>query len=171
MVELCPGVWLPDWIGSFTPDGDFYGTTAFMGIHFNRLGVALRMGADTWEGTEAFLWPQGWILDWAYDTRPNTPIIAGAGLDSDHDGVWDYLDQCPRHTPGAVVDSNGCSSDQLCPCDGPWKNHGDYVRHVHAVAARFVREGLITHAQAASILRQAAASDCGKPTRKPHNRR
>jgi len=112
----------------------------------------------------------GQILSWAYDTRPNTHIMAGAGEDSDGDGVWDYLDQCPGTPPGAIVDANGCSIEQLCPCDGPWKNHGDYVRHVQAVVTRFVREGLITHAQAASILRQAAASDCGKPPRKPHDR-
>ena len=35
------GVWLPDWIGSFIPDGEFYGTTAFMGIQFQIQGSEL----------------------------------------------------------------------------------------------------------------------------------
>jgi len=163
------GVWLPDWIGSFIPDGDFYGTTAFMGIHF-QIGSDWHYG---WvrirgEGAEAFLWPQGWILDWAYETRPNTPILAGAGIDADRAGVWDYLDQCPGTPAGTVVDANGCSIEQLCPRDGRWKNHGEYVSQVQAVATRFVREGLITRSEATSILKQAATSDCGKPnTRRP----
>jgi hypothetical protein len=33
--------------------------------------------------------------------------------DSDYDGVPDYLDKCPGTAPGAVVDANGCSADQL----------------------------------------------------------
>jgi hypothetical protein len=112
----------------------------------------------------------GYVRSYAYDIRPNTPIIAGAGEDSDGDGVWDYLDQCPGTPAGAIVDANGCSSEQLCPCDGPWRNHGDYVSHVQAVVTRFVREGLIIRSQAASILKQAAASDCGKPTTRTRDR-
>jgi len=104
----------------------------------------------------------GYVREYAYETRPNTPIIAGAGKDSDHDGVWDYLDQCPNTTPGAVVDTNGCSIAQLCPCNGPWKNHGEYVKTVESVAAKFVQEGRITEQQRAAIVKQAANSDCGK---------
>jgi len=102
------------------------------------------------------------VVDWAYETSPNTPILAGAGLDSDHDGVWDYLDQCPNTPAGAVVDTNGCSIAQLCPCNAPWKNHGEYVKAVESVAARFVQEGRITEQQRAAIVKQAASSDCGK---------
>ena len=40
-------------------------------------------------------------------------------FDSDHDGVPDYLDQCPDTPAGEVVDTNGCSLAQLCPCVGP----------------------------------------------------
>jgi hypothetical protein len=83
-------------------------------------------------------------------------------LDSDSDGVPDYLDQCPDTPAGAVVDANGCSIDQLCPCAGPWSNHGAYLNCLRAVAAQFAQDGLISGAQAKLLLRQAASSDCGK---------
>ncbi len=83
-------------------------------------------------------------------------------VDSDQDGVPDYLDQC-RDTPaGAVVDANGCSIDQLCPCDGPWRNHGEYLNCLKVVAAQFAQDGLITETEARVLVRQAAGSDCGK---------
>ncbi len=83
-------------------------------------------------------------------------------VDSDMDGVPDYLDQCPITPAGAVVDANGCSIDQLCPCDGPWKNHGEYLNCLRVVAAQFALDGLITETQAKLLLREAASSDCGK---------
>ena len=30
-------------------------------------------------------------------------------IDSDQDGIWDYLDNCPNTEPGAAVDSKGCN--------------------------------------------------------------
>jgi len=39
-------------------------------------------------------------------------IFAVPALDSDRDGVPDRLDQCPGTSPGAVVDTHGCSADQ-----------------------------------------------------------
>jgi len=63
------------------PGGDFYGQTAFMGIHFQigsdwHYGWARIQGGRF--GDALTLVPPGWILDWAYETRPNTPILAGA---------------------------------------------------------------------------------------------
>ena len=139
--------------------GDFRGQHAYMGVEFQHAGgtnygwVLLTIAPD---------YPAGQIEAWAWETRPGQPIVAGAGLDSDHDGVWDYLDQCPNTPPGEVVDTNGCSICQLCPCNGPWKNHGEYVKAVESVSARFVREGRITEQQRAAIVKQAASSDCGK---------
>ncbi len=83
-------------------------------------------------------------------------------LDNDNDGVPDYLDQCPDTPAGAVVDENGCSLDQLCPCEGPWSNHGAYLNCLKVVAAQFAQDGLISEAQAKQLLRQAANSDCGR---------
>src|SRR6266404_3549261 len=50
------------------------------------------------------------------------------GPDRDFDGVPDASDVCPNTPPCSVVDANGCSIDQLVPCEGPatggsWKNH------------------------------------------------
>jgi len=163
------GAYLFD-VGGFIPDGDFYGTTAFFGIHF-QIGSEWHYGwvrvkggvvGPSDDGQVFYLNPPGWILDWAYEARPDTPILAGAGIDSDHDGVPDELDLCPATPAGAVVDANGCSIDQLCPCDGSWKNHGQYVQTVTKTALRFKREGRITSMQASGIIHQAAASGCGK---------
>jgi len=140
--------------------GDFRGQHAYMGVEFERAG-ATHYGWVLLNITPHY--PSGTIEAWAWETQPGQPIFAGAGLDSDHDGVWDYLDQCPNTPPGAVVDTNGCSIAQLCPCNGPWKNHGEYVKAVESVAKRFVQEGRITEQQRAAIVKQAANSDCGKP--------
>jgi hypothetical protein len=76
------------------------------------------------------------------------------------------LDLCPDTAAGAIVDSNGCSIDQLAPCSGPvsggsWKNHGEYVSAVAHAAEAFLAQGLISQAQADAIVSQAAQSDCG----------
>ncbi len=138
------------------------------------LGLRFESGGTTYYGwMRVSTYPTGGagqILSWAYETRPNTSISAGAGEDSDGDGVWDYLDQCPGTPAGAVVDANGCSIEQLCPLDGPWKNHGQSISQLQAVVARFVREGLITRSEAASILKRAAASDCGKRNTRANDR-
>ncbi len=88
-------------------------------------------------------------------------------LDSDGDGVRDDLDSCPNTAPGAVVDADGCSIDQLVPCSGPlssgaWRNHGQYVSRVAKAANQFLAAGLITEEQKGEIVSQAASSHCGK---------
>jgi hypothetical protein len=109
------------------------------------------------------------LLDYAYESRPDTAILAGAGIDSDQDGVWDLLDQCPDTPAGATVDGHGCSIEQLCPCDGPWKNHGEYVKCVEGVASVFLQEGRITEAQRRGIVEGAASSGCGKQPPPAHH--
>src|SRR2546425_2251697 len=86
-------------------------------------------------------------------------------VDSDNDGVPDYLDQCPNTPAGAVVGANGCSIDQLCPCDGPWRNHAEYLRCLRDVVATFVSERLVSAAEGRAILGQGERSNCGKPAR------
>jgi len=73
------GTFIPGSGNYLIPDGYFYNTTAFMGIHF-QIGQNWHYG---WvrirgEGAADVLAPQGWILDWAYESRPDTPIFAGA---------------------------------------------------------------------------------------------
>ncbi len=75
-------LYFPDTVPAiFVPGGDFYGQTAFMGIHF-QIGsdwhygwVRIRGGRY---GDELIRIAPSWILDWAYETRPDTPIFAGA---------------------------------------------------------------------------------------------
>jgi hypothetical protein len=84
--------------------------------------------------------------------------------DSDGDGITDWLDQCPNTPKGAVVNSDGCSIEQLCPCGGPWRNHGEYITCVADTAAQFLRDGLISETERRNIVSAAIRSSCGKRT-------
>jgi len=94
----------------------------------------------------------------AYQVARITVVLA----DSDGDGVPDDLDACPDTAPGDIVNADGCSIAQICPCDADWRNHGHYVRCVVLCARSFLRAGLITRQQAHEIVVAAAKSDCGK---------
>jgi len=83
-------------------------------------------------------------------------------VDSDGDGVADHRDPCPDTVADAVVNADGCSIAQLCPCDRPWRNHAEYVRCVIDRAWRFYRQGLITASARRVIVGQAARSNCGR---------
>ena len=83
-------------------------------------------------------------------------------LDGDNDGVPDALDDCPDTGPGILVDPNGCSLDQLSPCAGPWRSHGEFVKVFRAAVANFLRDGLISPRQARDLNAEAAKSDCRK---------
>ena len=96
----------------------------------------------------------------------NAAFSLSGETDADGDGVGDSFDQCPDTAPGAIVDSNGCSIEQLAPCSGPasgghWKNHGQYVSSVAQVVESFLAQGLLSEAQADTIVSQAAQSNCG----------
>jgi hypothetical protein len=81
--------------------------------------------------------------------------------DNDNDGVDDPQDQCPG-TTDAPVDENGCSVSQLCPCAGPWPNHGQYVSCVAHATTHFVNAGLMTAQQRSVLVSTAGQSSCGK---------
>ena len=136
--------------------GDLFGVRFFSGGNWHygwvRFGV---LG-----GSFIPSWPS--VLDYAYETNPDTAILAGAGIDSDDDGVWDLADECSDTPAGEAVNANGCSISQLVPCDGPWKNHGEYVARVIATVAQFQRQRLITKAEARELVQEATRSDCGK---------
>jgi hypothetical protein len=123
---------------------------------------------------------QSWIRnddlapDWlriGTDITAQGPFNASFSLagetDEDNDGVPDSLDECPGTPPGAIVDAEGCSIEQLVPCAGPrtggrWKNHGQYVSSIAHVTKDFVSQGLITEGQRSAIVSAAGRSDCGK---------
>ncbi len=145
--------WISDrWGGSLltaTRDGATIGEPPltigyFTGLESAYLGLRFQQNGQTYYGWVRLGTPLagldiGWLYDYAYETRPNTPILAGAGIDSDNDGVWDLSDQCSDTPAGEAVDANGCSSSQLVPCDGPWRNHGEYVARVVATVADSTR--------------------------------
>src|SRR5262249_395916 len=83
-------------------------------------------------------------------------------LDSDGDGVPDYQDYCPNTLVGSVVNSQGCSIEQLCPCDGTGENHGQLGNCMKGALKEFDDGGLITPLQERMLLESAAQSDCGK---------
>jgi len=93
---------------------------------------------------------------------PQTP-----NSDCDGDGVPDKQDVCLNTPPGAVVDASGCSIEQLVPCDGPWKNHHEYVKAVKEAAKRFSKERLIPKEEEKLIVKDAEKSNCGNSTHPP----
>lgn len=111
----------------------------FTGLASGYVGLCFQKAGQTYYGWIRVGAPLpgfngGWIYDYAYETRPGTPIRAGEGTEV----------------------------DQICPCDGPWKNHGDYVRQIESVASQFQRDGLITESQRNNLIKRAASSDCGR---------
>jgi hypothetical protein len=97
------------------------------------------------------------------DERPGLFHLRGQVLpiDGDNDGVFDYFDACPDTPIGVVVNDNGCSIEQLCPCDGPWKSRGHYLNTVLSVTKEFVADRLITPRERNAILAAAVKSPCG----------
>jgi hypothetical protein len=85
----------------------------------------------------------------------------GIVTDSDGDGVLDDADLCPATPLYEVVNSDGCSIEQLVPCEDATK-HGSYVKEVMQVANDFLEEGLISRADKRQIVSDAGKSDCGK---------
>ena len=82
--------------------------------------------------------------------------------DLDGDGVLDVADACLPTAGGEVVDATGCSIADLCPCDGGWKNHGEYVSCASKAAGDFAKAGLIGGSEKGAITSEAARSSCGK---------
>jgi hypothetical protein len=70
-------------------------------------------------------------------------------------------DVCPYTEADQLVDANGCSIVDLCPCDNDWKNHGAFVRCVAHASEDFLDASLITEAEKDDIVSAAAQSECG----------
>jgi len=81
-----------------------------------------------------------------------------ADNDADHDGVCGDVDNCPLPNPDQT---QGCVG-ALCPCDGPWNNHGEYVSCVAHATTDMVQQGTMTSSERSVIVSTAAQSSCGK---------
>lgn len=113
--------------------------------------------------------------DGVADADDNCPLSANADqadfdgdgtgnacdLDDDGDGILDGADACPETPAGTVVNADGCSIAQLCPCNNPWKNHGAYVSCTAHASEAFVEAGLITDEEKDAIMSAAGGSSCG----------
>ncbi|HTD66196.1 MAG TPA: Ig-like domain-containing protein [Candidatus Limnocylindria bacterium] len=95
----------------------------------------------------------------------NLSIGAVTNSDSDGDGVADVRDRCANTPSGQVVNENGCSIAQICPCAGPWRNHRQYVKCVEDTSEAFVDAGLSGEDEREEIIEEAQESNCGR--RKP----
>jgi hypothetical protein len=51
---------------------------------------------------------------------------------------------------------------ELCPCDGSWRSHAEYVRCVYRAVVSLIQEDALTRGQARQLLRDALHSDCGQ---------
>jgi hypothetical protein len=101
-------------------------------------------------------------ISYVFSGRDFWMVRLGPEDDCDGDGIPDSCDLCPNTPPGVVVNENGCSIDQLCPCDGAWKNHGKYVEAIEKTASHFLKHGWITKATERAIVERAEKSDCGR---------
>ena len=87
--------------------------------------------------------------------------------DIDNDTVANGADACAGTAGGAIVDATGCSITQLAPCSGPagtitpWRNHGKFVSATAQAVKRFREAGLLTQAQADSVMTSASQASCG----------
>jgi hypothetical protein len=113
--------------------------------------------------------PDGSLLvTWAGSTAdsPDQEILSRlfepVPTDEDGDGVLDDVDLCLDSAPGEVVDLDGCSVADYCPCDDGWGNRGAYLRCVVHTSRDFRREGLISSWERRDLIVEAAHSDCGR---------
>ncbi len=108
------------------------------------------------------------------NANPDQNDLDGDGVgdvcddDIDGDDVTNGSDICSGTPDNVLIDpDNGCSIDQLCPCEGPrgtnksWKNHGKYVPCVAHAAKGFADKGLISSTEKGDIVSTAAQSNCG----------
>jgi hypothetical protein len=86
-------------------------------------------------------------------------------IDADGDDVPDDADQCPATPENEAVDASGCAINQLCLCDGNWKNHGQYVSCVANASEEFLAAGLISQSDKDATISAAAGSSCGEKKR------
>ena len=100
----------------------------------------------------------------------NCPLVVNADgqeADADTDLVGDACDACADSDPADIVDRDGCSIDQLCPCDQdaegtPWASHTKYQRCVYDEVFRMRLADLLNDEEADAAREHARESSCGE---------
>ena len=90
---------------------------------------------------------------WVIKLNPENPE------DCDDDGVPNARDLCGGTPFGALINSNGCAIEQICPCQD-WPGHADYIACVERTTAEFESAGLITSERRAQLLAEAQRANC-----------
>jgi len=106
--------------------------------------------------------------------QPGDVVTVSYGLGVFTRAATATVTACPRDSAPTVViggrdtqvpnreDSQGCSVAQRLQVDGDWETHGAFVEHVVAETGRLVAAGLITPAQAVTLVVHAALSSIGR---------
>lgn len=81
--------------------------------------------------------------------------------DPDQDGVWVEDDLCPGTAPGVLVGLQGCSVEQVCPCDFEW-GRGEFMWCVRIKLALTQLQGLISTNERRALIGEAYDSECGE---------
>jgi hypothetical protein len=87
--------------------------------------------------------------------------------DADRDGVGDACDECEDTAFGDPVLPNGCSPDQLCPCDGPssteeWSGQRQYVQCIARSLKALSAKKRVSRSRVRQLLQDAVRSGCGR---------
>ncbi len=164
------------WVVGGTPNGVIFNTTEQ--AVFDASGAIIGWTADApmIQGRlgHGMAVSDGLIYASGGDLTGQNPSVEFTGVgpvfrDGDNDGILDAAEACfCLNTPaGAVVNDQGCSIDQLCPCEAPlgrtaWRDHKEYVSCVRNAASEFSEEGGLTKAERREFVRQAERSACGR---------
>jgi hypothetical protein len=149
--------------GNFRTAGgnESIGIAKWDGSSWSALGSGMNDGVDALVVSGGNLYAGGFFTTAGGKISGYVARAVLGEVDEDNDGIPDSLDQCPGTPPGAIVNAEGCSLDQLVPCEGPWRNHGQYVSTIARISESFREQGLITERQRDDIISAAARSDCG----------
>lgn len=100
-----------------------------------------------------------------FGTGPNAQFVAVG--DFNHDGRPDLATADPGGSVSVLLNTTISRTNvfdyinRRIPCDGPWKDHLEYVKSVEKLANLLVRGSLINRFEEAEIVARATASDCG----------